>query len=192
MFSAKHTITSLCYIILFVNACAKNSLSSRSLREQKNSSKIQEIKKDTGIKARDLSTIDKKQQQQLVDVYYDRTLRPILSPNGVSYLYGQGLPQIGDIWPYYGPLLNNPFGQEIGTLNQICTRSNLQFWLCEGVISNLNFRSGSLAFTGSFDNNSLRGNYIISAGNGDYLFRVGEFTDGNGLYPYERRSVRLL
>jgi len=161
MFSAKRAICSLSYVLLFVGAHAE--------------------KKE----------VDKKQQQQFVQVYYDRTSCPIISPNGVSYLFGQGFPQVGDKWPFYGPLFNGPFGVEIGTLNQLCIRTSVEFWLCDGVITLPQNGRGSIAFKGTFDNNALTGNYIITGGSQDYLSRIGEVQDGFDQYPYERRIIQF-
>merc|ERR1712238_35292 len=128
----------------------------------------------------------------IIDVYYDRSSYPIISANGMMYQLGQGNPQVGDTWPFYGPLLNGPFGQQVGTLNQVCIRTSTSFWLCNGIISGLiPGRSASLAFTGTFDNDGLCGDYVITGGSGDYVFRNGDIVDGNGSYPYERRSIRL-
>lgn len=111
-------------------------------------------------------------------IAYDFRNGPIIAPNGYRFFNGAGIRTTGDMWPYVGPAFNQPFGESVGFVNEVCTRLNdVRYYLCQGTYENLFEWSGKLSFTGTYDDQTQTGEYTIIGGTEDFIYDRGYITD---------------
>jgi len=177
MILSKELFTYALSIVLLLNVKGVDSKSSRALRNKGGRDKLllENIGFATEITLRQTPSFD---QSNVLDFVFDKTSCPIVTPDGQNYMVGLGREAIGDVWPYSGPVFVGAFDEPAGYLNEVCTRtSDLEFWLCQGTITDLYGGTGSINYLGTYNYKNFNGEYAIIGGTGDFIFSVGKIKD---------------
>mmetsp|Transcript_15574 Transcript_15574/g.20287 ORF Transcript_15574/g.20287 Transcript_15574/m.20287 type:complete len:157 (-) Transcript_15574:255-725(-) len=101
-----------------------------------------------------------------------------IEPDGTQLPADQGTSLPGVQWPFAGLQYEaTDFVSRAGRSAEMCTRLDLNYWICEGSYINLYNCTGILTFEGLYDESNRTGVYTITGGTFDFEDAVGEITD---------------